>query len=404
VIFVFLSRKLITLDTIVPLLHELKQRAPDARFELICFDKATEDTIRENVVLHEAVQKLGRLRMMGRWGSGWLRLLGHRIWIAGALLRIAFWLMHPRTRLVHFKALNEWPLRLLYCLAPSRTIYVQGAALAQSDLEKTIDQLNKPRRYRRFVPAAGRLVGFQPNWPLLSNEYLKDVPRHIIPEPASLTSWHDYLRVSSQGYLKPFYVNLGGEPENMTLYILSSLDRAPILADPDGFPRLFGETLEILSEVAPDLAVAVKPHPATKPKYRQIIADIIAARRAAGQNVIETHLHPLLLAQKVNFFIANMFSTTFLNAAAAGVPTIEYTHLTDEVLSHTQGGSFRPELVTHFVHADPVKLKSIVRALLQNPTVKQPVTVPISKQQSLDALFRDMSGTAAANELQVIAQ
>ena len=32
----------------------------------------------------------------------------------------------------------------------------------------------------------------------------------------------------------------------------------------------------------------------------------------------------LLLAQSVNF-IANLFSTTFLNAIAAGVSTIEYT-------------------------------------------------------------------------------
>ena len=92
-IFVFLSRKLITLDTIVPLLHELKLRAPDTRFELICFDRATQNAIRENVVLYDVVRKLGRLRMMGRWSDGRLRFLAHRVWAIGALMRIMLWLM-----------------------------------------------------------------------------------------------------------------------------------------------------------------------------------------------------------------------------------------------------------------------------------------------------------------------
>ena len=307
----------------------------------------------------------------------------------------------PRTRLVHFKALNEWPLRLLYCLAPARTIYVQGAALAHSQLEKTIDQLNKPRNYRHVVPAAGRLVAFQSTWPSLSHELLHDVPRHIVPEPASLSSWHDYLKDSAREYLKPLYDHFGGKPRALALFILSSFDRAPILADPDGFPDLFKTTLEILSECAPDLCVAVKPHPATSPTYRAIIADIIAARQAEGQKVAETHLHPLLLAQSVNFFIANLFSTTFLNAIAAGVSTIEYTSLTDEVLSHTQGGSFRPSLVTHFINNDPAMLRTVVRQLSEGRVVSEPAPISGEKKRSLDDLIQYMSGGVAAGQIRV---
>lgn len=393
-IFVFLSRKLITLDTILPLLHELKLSAPRTRVEFLCFDTATERTIRENVVLYDLVQKLGCLRMIGRWDKRPLGMILHRIWAFGVLLRIVLWMLNPRSRLVHFKALNEWPLRLFHWIAPARTVLVQPSALTFSVLERKVDQINKSRRYKNRIPAAGCLVGFQSNWPPLSVQELENLPRYLVPEPYTLPNWRRYLRQAAPDYLQPIYEGFGGKPKSFAVFVLSSMDRAPMLSDPDSFPALFRETLEILANAAPDLCLAVKPHPATVAATRSLIADALRSQRAAGQKVFETHLHPLLLAQEANFFVANCFSHSLANAFAAGVPTIEYTRYSDEVLRHTGGGSFRPELVTHFINGDAAKLKSVVSDL----TRTRPVSAPIGStagEPELTALLAYLDGGAA---------
>ena len=91
------------------------------------------------------------------------------------------------------------------------------------------------------------------------------------------------LRDLAREYLKPLYAHFGGKPKAFALFILSSFDRAPILADPDGFPDLSRRRSKSCRNARPDLCVAVKPHPATSPTYRAIIADIIAARQAEAR-------------------------------------------------------------------------------------------------------------------------
>ncbi len=393
-IFVFLNNKLITLDVILPLLRELHSRAPKTKFEFICFTPATEKSIRENVVLYDVLRELGPLRMLGRRKNGLIALLAHRAGLMASLALIAARLLNPKARLIHFKALNEWPLRALYHLAPTRTLYVESTGIAHTELEKRVDQLNKDRHYPDKIPAAGRLAGFDAGWPPFADPRLKDRPRHVIPPPFRLASWHGHMDRAANRYLGPAFAEFGDVPDRIAVLILSSMDRAPILADPDGFPALFEETLEVLGEAAPELAIAIKPHPATLPRYRAIQKEIVAKRRRLGQRVVITHLHPLLLARRAVFFAGNMFSSTFANAAAMGVPTIEYSNYAAHTLAETGGGSIRPDLVTCFINKDRSELaRHVSEFAALNPSRAVGL---VERDPQLDALLEALSAGACA--------
>jgi hypothetical protein len=78
-------------------------------------------------------------------------------------------------------------------------------------------------------------------------------------------------------------------------------------------------------------------------------------------------LHPMLLAARARFFISNWTSTTYFNASTFNVPIIEYVHYAPEVLAITGNRSPRPELVTHFINFDEIRLREAIRDVMAKP-------------------------------------
>jgi len=391
-IFVFLNNKLIALDTVLPLMLELKRRHPNVRLEFLCFEPRTETAIRENVVLSDALDSIGRLRMVGRRKAGAAHWLGHRLRSIAMLSRIAFLALVGGARFVHFKALNEWPFRLLYVLAPNRTFFAQASNTAQTATERSVDQINKKRSYPSIVPAAGQLIGFNGDWWGFADPRLADKPHFLLPPTIQLPAWNEHLAQAAPRYLRDALSYDSAVGAGYAVYILSSMDHAPILQDPDGFPDLMEETLAALHKARPELFVLVKPHPATRPTYRERVAAIIERQVAAGQAVAETHLHPQLLASKARFFIANVFSSTFINAVLSGTPTIEFTRYSETTLAVTDNGSMRPDLVDHFINGDAERLGALVGAIQsRGEDARQPVTPRIA-----DAVWRLLDTLAGA--------
>jgi len=373
-IFVFLNNKLIALDTVLPLMLELKRRHPGVRLEFLCFEPRTEAAIRENVVLSDALDSIGRLRMVGRRDAGAVHWLGHRLRSIAMLARIAFLALIGRASFVHFKALSEWPFRLLYVLAPNRTFFAQAGNTAQTATERKVDQINKKRSYPSILPAAGQLIGFNGDWWGFADPRLANKPRFLLPPTIQLPAWNEHLAQVAPRYLRDVLPSDNADGAGYAVYILSSMDNAPILQDPDGFPGLLEETLAELYEARPELFVLVKPHPATRSAYRERAAAIIERQAAAGQAVAETHLHPQLLARNARFFIANVFSSTFINAVLSRTPTIEYTRYSAITLAVTDNGSMRPDFVDHFINGDAERLRALVGELQpREEGARQPV-------------------------------
>ncbi len=113
-IVVFLNNKLITCDTILPLLMAAHDHGPRQRILFCCFDEMTYDAITRNIVLREGIARIGDLRLLGRSRrhGPWSWFL-HRMRMFPFSIQLLLLALSRRVTFIHFKALNTWPLRLL---------------------------------------------------------------------------------------------------------------------------------------------------------------------------------------------------------------------------------------------------------------------------------------------------
>ncbi len=373
-IAVFLNNKLIAADTVLPLLLEFRVKWPRRPIEFYCFDAATERAIRANIIISDAIDGLGVLRMIGRRKTGGVTFIAHRLRAAAILARLMILALLGQVSFVHFKALNAWPLRLLYLANRRHTFYIQPSAVGASAAEKRVDEINRPRRVSKHGPAATALVAFSRDWPPLHDPRAAGLPQYILPPPYNRQLWHRHLDGQAEHHLGQALRDLGHDPKTrFVVFILSSMDPTAMLTRADMFPQLFADTLDAITTAIPDVPVLIKPHPATHEKYLALQRQAIAARAPAPLAV--TNLHPLLLSRGAHFFIGNVFSSTFANAIAMGLPTVEYTSYNAASLAATDGKSIHPDLVCHFINGDSAALQQTITGLVRSPPPPAPSLV-----------------------------
>lgn len=358
---VFLNNKLITCDTITPLLVELKMRYPDQKIEAYCFDSRTYEAIHRNVVIDESLQRVGKLIMMTdhrrvvRHEAGFQR--AWRLIMAGFYLtRLAIIAIVSRPIFVHFKALNSGWMRILFWLNPRRTYLFEstmgGYTEAEIAQQKTIYRLKN----NAIKPNATALVHFSEHWHHLRQHYTSEFQRFHITAPAKRACWQSYV---ADQYLAEID-HLVAEPDGLIVtFILGSMDKIELLDPSTSFVDLFRETLEILNEEAPEFSVVCKPHPATLPKFFELQRE--AAAVSGHSQVFFSELHPSTLAHRSAFFICNGYSSTLPLARVLGVPTIEYTHHSPAIFAELGSNSTRPDQVDYFIYHDPTRLREAIR-------------------------------------------
>jgi hypothetical protein len=373
-IAVFLNKKLITCDTIVPFLYELKSKHPKTHIDLYVGDRDTYKIIQQNFVLWDAIRKIADFECLGPQGSSRL---------SGQLSRIARWMkigligisiLLNRTRIIHFKALNEYPMKLLYTIRPASTFLFQGGLVSLSPQSQAAFRVIYPQqaeetKKRLLKPvAAGTLVGFDEGWEEFRKPEIAGVSRFTIEQPHQRTPWLEYLSDVGSKYLSDIGIEAD---EDFGVFILSSMHSTAFLKDPDGFPELFEETLNLLFKFHPNLLIVVKQHPATEPDILLRQQEIIS--RMPLQKIIVSNIHPSVLASRARFFIGNSASTTFVEAKRFDVPTIEYTDYSKEVLEKTDGNSINPAFVDHFIERDQQRLSDALENASANTQREKPV-------------------------------
>jgi hypothetical protein len=393
-VIVLLSNKLISCDTIVPFVAELVRQYPGMRPEFICFEPKTLRAIKANAVLYDLMSSLGPVRQYGRemrWGL--LQFIRHRLVSILRVGRLAILAASGNVGILHFKALNFWPLRAIALIAGRRACYVQSSAAGVSNTERSVSEAIAVREHSAVTPAAGTLVGFTENWEAFGDKRLSGVPRYLLPPTYAYPAWIRHLQSRGDGYFAAAFAAAGVPPsDTIVSYVLSSMDTNGLLRDPNSFPALFEETLDLLDRCGCCDPVFIKPHPATPARTLEFIRAAVARR--AGRKLIICDIHPMVLASRSRFAIANCYSTTFAPFRQAGVETVEYSEYRDEILGLTGRGSMRPELVSHFVNRDPDRLGEVLRSLLsRRPGAVVGAAVPEFPSDLLAALGVRREGT-----------
>lgn len=361
-IYVFLSRAVISSDSTVPLLLEVVDGYPGEKTLFVQMSRPTHAAMLSNVVLADAIDSMGRLVCLSSQNLKGLAFFWSRIrrwaFMFMALLRGIL----GRATFIHFGQLNEYPSRLLFMTNPRRTFYMQQSPVARTDLDDVIDRI----RYPEFNPnrnfAAGALIAQLPTWDPLGFPELASVPRYVISPTGSRAFWYEYLRRVSPRYLSPLGITVD---EDIAVFILGSMDPPNLTFYEDEYMQLFEHNLGVLADEVPDLPVVIKRHPKTTLHYIERINEVVA--RSRHKRAVVADIHPLLLAMRSRFFISNGTSTTYYNAKLLGVPIIEYVHYSPQVMEATGGKSMNPELTTYFIHYDEDELRQRIKEVMAAP-------------------------------------
>ena len=318
-IIVFLNNKLVSCDTILPVMFELNRLLPNHRMEFICFDQNTSDAIRNNFVLMEGIERLGHLRKFVRRNAGHAAVLAHRIRVAVFLFRRAMLAIFGRTVFVHFKGLNSWPLKGMYFLNRKRTLFCQPTAAGYTKEERAVSGLIKPRPDNVEAPSASALLYFNDDWLFLEPRISNGIPRYRLPNPYQLEGWCNYIDSRAASDLNKILMqSSAGDSTPVIGFLLGWFGEMGFLADSHAVRALFEEALDILIEEGNGCLIALKPHAITD---MSIVKDVIAKRPDAP--IMITHAHPSVLASRAAFVVSNYYSTAMYPMRALGVPTVE---------------------------------------------------------------------------------
>ncbi len=359
---IFVNRKLISCDTIVPLALELKQRNPATAVRFYVSDHSTANAIRQNRVLYDAICTSGAMIDIGRPRDR--ARLAHRLENGSTFSALFARTVADRAITLHFKALNDGPLAWLYRLNPGRTYYCESDSYGFTKLmyDVTYHAMKPPPPITR-APNAKRLIAFSAQWPMISAPVCGHLDRFVFGPTRTRKPWLDFVASRADSYFAEEFVRAGvPESREILAVMLGVFHPLPYLRDPQTMGRRLRELLKALVQHGDGRPIFLKPHVVTDlAVLREILAEF------PGAPFVISYLHPMVLAQRARLFACNYYSTTVADAAVLGVPTIEYSDYTDAALALTAGGSMRPEFIRHFINDNEAELASVVRTILATP-------------------------------------
>jgi hypothetical protein len=383
VIAVFLNNKLISCDSIVPLLLEIRSRSTQA-IRVFTLDAETYDAIRRNVVLWDAIRKAGKLVLLGRRRRGAASWLRHRLRMSVVLGGLALVALSGRAYFIHFRVLSDPTLAWLGRINRRRTFFCESDSWGESDLMRRVTELSAPRRRSRRAPVGDNLIAFQRGWSWLGDSSAAQRESYLFGPTRVRRIWIDHVRAVAPAYFRREFAAAGvPDQDEILAFMLGYMGPLPYLREPDTTRRLFAETLRELVSAAGGRPVMLKPHVITDAAV--VEAEVVKYPRGS---VLVTHLHPSVLAIRARLVVANYYSTTLADVFHFNVPTIEYTDYSEGALEITGGGSMRPEYVTHFINGDRSRFRAAIAEIMTRP--RQPL--PAGREGDASGLLARLCG------------
>lgn len=358
-IAVFLNNKLISCDSILPLLYEARSESGPGRVEFYCFNKATYESIQSNVVMWDLINRIGRLVLITKKPSsrlGYFVQRGRTLWLVGRLALLA---LLGRVTFIHFAALNEMPWKVLFKLNRDNTLLCEPSAIGFTQREEKLMEIQGARSSQPEHLSASALICFQDDWKVLHHPDAQGLPVYHFGSPRSREHWLSVIQQEADSYFDKEFKSVGiNATDRVIVFILGYLGEMGFMKNPESMKALFHETLSMLSELKIEMPVFIKPHAVTDENYiREAIQEY------QDLNIVITGLHPAVLATRAHFFIGNYYSSTFYDARVHNVPTVEYTEYSESIKEAMGGKSIRPEFVTHSIQRDPDELRSVLNSL-----------------------------------------
>ena len=165
--------------------------------------------------------------------------------------------------------------------------------------------------------------------------------------------WKSYIKHRSSEF------HLQKSNTKYCLYILSTMFLPLEKLDEPTMEVLLRETLVVLNEFSKDLHIVFRPHAITDMEIFQKVLDDLNVT-----NYSIDYSHPMILSSNAQFVIGNLYSNTMFDAYKQSIPIVEYASYDKVLLEKFNKWSLGAECCDFFVQRDPVKLKNVINKIV----------------------------------------
>jgi hypothetical protein len=359
-VIVFLKNKLMSIDSIIPILIELKDNY-DVESLIVVRDQKTFIGIKNNIVLYDAIKYVGSILYVGSHSSNKVLSKVHELFKLVKLLLYGF----IGAKYIHFGLLNNGIYNILWKVHKNRVFYSKSDSYSHTH-SNVRELVRRNPNSNRVIPFGASFISYDE---LLPHEYslLSNVKRtFIFGETRTRYSWIHFSWYRADYYLKRYHPSLK-DNERYIVYIVGSFATIPHLRESDSLVKLFDKTITSITRNYPDLKILIKPHVTTN-------MDILYEAQSNNDFDI-TYLHPSVLAKRAILFISNVYSSTLADGYNLCVPTVEFTDYKEVILERTNGKSFSPQYVDFFIINNDAQLSEaldlIIKKQYKNRDCKQ---------------------------------
>ena len=373
-VIVFVKNKLITLDTVLPILLELKIKY-NVSSDIIVFEKLAHDAINSNIVIKDVISYIGRERYITKGEE--VKIL-RRVYVLFSLFKLLFSLVSG-AKVIHFGHLNRWPLKFIALLFYKNIFQLQGNAY---DFKYSAAKI-KYKKLTLDPPVGGNIVLFSKNIESTIFSKIGNSKKiYKFGETRTRKMWVEYVHSKSSYYFDLCHKDIN-DSKGVIVFILGT-----ILGYKSQLP-LFQSTIKILTKESGGIPILIKPHAYTE-------MEVVNSEIDGHENIHLTNLHPSILATRAILFISNNFSNTLADAHSFGVKTIEYSKFSTDYSKFTKDGlstsnseSVEPQYVDYFINDDEKKFTRILKKILSNEYHPSSFKGYDNKD---DELLKDLSG------------
>lgn len=349
-LLVFINNKLVTIDTITPILLEMKEKY-GVNSHIVLTGELAWSGIKDNVVIDDAINKFGSLVYLGYgFNNRLIRLFFSIIQIQKLLL---FALLGAK--IIHFGSLNSGVLNLIFRKFSKNIFFSQSISF-----EYTGDKYRYSKNIKPTIPVGDSLIVTNNLMPELKLKEVKFKKKYIFGPTRTRKSWLNHSYFNAEYYLEKYHPMVNYK-DGFIVIILYTFGKVVWFDDDNTAEKLLRETLKTIHDTFPEKTIMLKPHVVTQIDFLKKIIDT-----SGCDNIEITYLHPSVLSRFSNVFISNCYSATLADASSLGVPTIEYTNYRDDLLLRTGNKSVSHNFVDYFINKDSSHLKEVLLKIMQN--------------------------------------
>ena len=358
-LIVLTKEKLLSIDTIIPILLELKSRYPQINIIFFFPSKSNCEFVKKNVHLWACIESLNAQILAPQREN--------RILILCFLIRLFIQLMFCKNIIIKFgDTLFKQKQFFKYLRYVSKTIVIQALILIPViDFQKNLASIwsLRPKSKKKPQYIFGKIFNEDSEY-LLTSLSMNDLKRYYQDDITDenyiytgytrrLPKWEEFVDKAALSYL-PI------QNKKYFLYILTTMGLRTNFLNEPLMSDLVKETLTLLKQFNPDIQTIFKPHPITDLK---VLHEII--EEVGYSNYLIDYGHPSILSSKAEFVIGNTFSNTMYDAFYNKIPIIEYSSYDRKLLKLMGNGSRGGKCCDFFIDRNPLALKEIVLSLLK---------------------------------------